>query len=487
MDDDDLTAFLRSFKRVSEAASNLVPGENGPLLVDALTAFLGRSPRELSVVTREIMAFRFADYDVALEHLAGPDVELLGIGGGGERHHNLLADLIGSPWANTSVGQVDWADVAVGPEESRRVMALGIRLFHFDAQPVAVLQRRASRMHGNGTGLLEVLSPDPSVSSKLLDTLRDLSTEQSLLRGQVLSLEQVGYEGEGDGFRFIARPDLPADAVVLPPGVLDRISGHIGGIAHHSEALRRYGQHLKRGVLLYGPPGTGKTHTVRHLISANPQHTVILLAGQTLQFIVQATAIARHLSPAIVVLEDCDLVAMDRGFTPSGNPLLFEVLDTLDGLDADSDVAFLLTTNRVDVLESALTQRPGRIDLAVEIPLPDEPARRRLLELYRGEIGFSDAVLDDVATRSDSRTASFFKELVRRAVLFAATDGVEPADEHLTRSLDALLADNEALSRSLLGSGDQPSDGWGEGDEVGFFTYGPALGPGGDTLSLGSS
>ena len=59
------------------------------------------------------------------------------------------------------------------------------------------------------------------------------------------------------------------------------------------------------------------------------------------------------MQPAIVVLEDCDLVAMDRGFSDTGNPLLFEILDALDGLDSDADVCFLMTTNRVDVLEEA--------------------------------------------------------------------------------------------------------------------------------------
>jgi ATP-dependent 26S proteasome regulatory subunit len=47
-----------------------------------------------------------------------------------------------------------------------------------------------------------------------------------------------------------------------------------------------------------------------------------------------------------------------------------------------SDLVFVLTTNRVEDLEPALASRPGRIDLAVELPLPDAPARRRLLELY---------------------------------------------------------------------------------------------------------
>lgn len=452
LDDDELRTFLTAFSRLSEAATRHRNRGSGPLLGDALEAHLGVPPAQLAVVSKEIPGYRFPDYDVALANLAGEGTDILGIGGGDGRHHMSLSDMVGNPWHGMPVGQVDWANVPITHEETRRVMALGIRLFRYQEQPVAVLQRRASRMLGNGQGQLEVLCPDPDVANELIHDLATLSIDSSLLRGNVLSLEMVGYEAEGDGFRFLPRPDVRASDVILPPGVLERVVDHITGVAEHAETLRRHGQHLKRGILLYGPPGTGKTHTVRHLIGANPHHTVILLAGETLRLITQASAIARHLQPSIVVLEDCDLVAMDRDIT-GVNPLLFEVLDALDGLDSDADVAFLLTTNRVEVLEEALAQRPGRVDLAVEIPPPDAAARRRLLELYRKDIDFSSEVLDEVAERSDSTTASFFKELVRRSVLLSAVDGVEPDDAHLLTALDGLLSDQAALSRSLMGSG----------------------------------
>jgi ATP-dependent 26S proteasome regulatory subunit len=139
-------------------------------------------------------------------------------------------------------------------------------------------------------------------------------------------------------------------------------------------------------------------------------------------------------------------------------PLLFEVLDALDGIDPDADVAFLLTTNRVEHLERALSQRPGRVDLAAEIPLPGQDGRRALIRLYAGAL-FSDAAVADAAQRSDGTTASFAKELVRRAVLLAASGSTDPTDEHLSAALDVLLADQEALTRSLLGVGAGASDG----------------------------
>ena len=61
----------------------------------------------------------------------------------------------------------------------------------------------------------------------------------------------------------------------------------------------------------------------------------------------------------MVVLEDVDLVAVDRDFTQDGNPLLFSLLDAMDGIGADADVTFVLTTNRADILETALARPAG--------------------------------------------------------------------------------------------------------------------------------
>ncbi|MGZ6693677.1 MAG: AAA family ATPase, partial [Solirubrobacteraceae bacterium] len=54
----------------------------------------------------------------------------------------------------------------------------------------------------------------------------------------------------------------------------------------------------------------------------------------------------------------------------------------MDGLNEDTDIVFVLTTNRPEAIEPALASRPGRIDLAVRMPLPDATGRNQLLELY---------------------------------------------------------------------------------------------------------
>jgi hypothetical protein len=451
--------FMRQFRELIDRLLRDLPSANGsgPLLLDALEEHLGVAPDRLAVVTEPVPEHRLVDADIALEEVADRDCahRLVGLGGGDMRHHMSFSDLLQQARASQQIplAQVDYLQAATGPGsgEQRNVVALGMRLFTYEGHPVAVRQTAARPHFGRPEGGLDVLAADRAVAEALLVEVRALMDERSVFRGKVVTFSGDPYGRGIAGVTFVERPRLAETDVILPLGLLDRVSHHVLGIAEQRERLRAHGQHLKRGVLLYGPPGTGKIHTMRYLLSASPGTTAVLLSGGALQHIQAAAKVARAHQPAIVVLEDCDLIADDRSMGMGGpKPLLFEVLDALDGLDSDADVAFLLTTNRVADLERALAQRPGRVDLAVEIPLPDRAGRLDLLRLYAQGL-FTEEGLGAATERSEGTTASFAKELVRRAVLRAALEDAEPADEHLTGALDDLLSDTESLTRSLLG------------------------------------
>ena len=75
----------------------------------------------------------------------------------------------------------------------------------------------------------------------------------------------------------------------------------------------------------------------------------------------------------IVIVEDVDLIGEERSRNNNCNtPVLFELLNQMDGLGDDADILFLLTTNRPEAIEPALASRPGRIDQAIEIPTPED-------------------------------------------------------------------------------------------------------------------
>jgi cell division protease FtsH len=318
---------------------------------------------------------------------------------------------------------------------------------------------------------IEAVSAEEDRAQRALDDVRRLGVERNVFRGQMISFSGNVFGPAGFGFApgaqlsFLDRPHVQRDQVILPAQVLDGIERQVLGIARHGRWLLVSGQHLKRGVLLHGAPGTGKTHTVRYLLGQLPGVTVVVLSGPALGMIAEACSIARTLQPSAVIVEDVDLIAEERMPHMGQHPLLFQLLNEMDGLAEDADVTFLLTTNRADLLERALAQRPGRVDHAALLPLPDAEARRQLIRLYQGSLQLDLTDPDAVITRTEGVTASFIKELLRRAALFAAESAAQATgdarhedqplrvtDEHLTAALDQLLDTRNELTRLLLGS-----------------------------------
>ena len=287
--------------------------------------------------------------------------------------------------------------------------------------------RLASPQHGIGHTSVEIASTDPAAGEEISAQLRELATQLNCYRGQVLSLGQDAFGYSEGMFTFHERPTMTREQLVLEDGILEAIERQVVGVSRHRDALLRAGQHLKRGVLLFGPPGVGKTHTIRYLSSTLPETTVLMVSGEALGLIGLACSVARALQPSLVVVEDVDLIAEDRGMHPGQHPLLFELLNEMDGLAGDAEVCFLLTTNRADLLEPALASRPGRVDQAIEIELPDLQARRRLLELYARDLTIeaSSQRLEAALTRMQGVTASFLKELLRRSALLSAEEAAE--------------------------------------------------------------
>jgi ATP-dependent 26S proteasome regulatory subunit len=161
---------------------------------------------------------------------------------------------------------------------------------------------------------------------------------------------------------------------------------------------------------------------------------------------------ARVLQPSLVILEDVDLIAEERTRDGACTALLFELLNQMDGLADDADVIFLLTTNRPEILEPALAARPGRIDQAIEIPLPDSTCRKRLIDLYARGLNLKLERLDHLIEKTDGASAAFVRELLRKAALFSTDEGGDVvADRHVEEALHELVVDGGALTKSLLG------------------------------------
>jgi ATP-dependent 26S proteasome regulatory subunit len=140
--------------------------------------------------------------------------------------------------------------------------------------------------------------------------------------------------------------------------------------------------------------------------------------------------------------------------------MLNKLLNEMDGLREDAEVLFILTTNRPEQLEAALASRPGRVDQAIEFPLPDDDGRRKLIHLYARGLPVNEKVTANLVKRTTGVSAAFIKELMRRSAQYYLQAGRKgdllQSDADL--ALEEILFSGGSLNRTLLGAGLVESD-----------------------------
>jgi ATP-dependent 26S proteasome regulatory subunit len=159
----------------------------------------------------------------------------------------------------------------------------------------------------------------------------------------------------------------------------------------------------------------------------------------------------------MIVIEDVDLIARKREemYGPCDESLLNKLLNEMDGLREDAAVLFVLTTNRPEHLEAALASRPGRIDQAMEFPLPDDQGRGQLIRLYAcGLALINDEVVELVVKKSKNASPAVIKELMRRCAQYCPQNGGggDLESQALDDALEEMLFTGGSLNAKLLGA-----------------------------------
>jgi len=432
-----------------------------PVFVRRLRTHFGREPNTLPVVSESFETYEHPNLQTAIdEYLSQPgrSAEIVGIISPNKFMGLGLADLVapGGPalfgQGQATEGPVEYVNITLESERVMTCVNCGLYLVSDGDGRLAVLVRNASGFRPLQRLDVEVMAGQRADAERFLANLRTALRKRNVYRGHVLSLSQ--NEMNALQINFHVLPKVERARIILPEGMLERVERQTIRFGEHSARLLAARRHLKRGVLLHGRPGTGKTLTAMYLAAEMRGRTVLLLTGRGLGLLAQSCALARTLQPSIVILEDVDLVAEERTRQQGcATPLLFELLNEMDGLADDADVIFLLTTNRADILEPALAARPGRIDQAIEVPLPDAGCRRRLFELYGEGLKLQLTDLPRFIERTEGASAAFIRELLRKAALFAADDGPDLCvhDRHLDEALHELVVLGGDLTKSLLG------------------------------------
>lgn len=293
---------------------------------------------------------------------------------------------------------------------------------------------------------IEVISEKRSTAEAFILEFQDLMDKHSIYRGNSSELKT---SGNGDFSVLFRQPkEVTRDQIVLPEALMHSLEEHAVHFSDHRDRMRDYGFHQRRGLLLFGPPGTGKSQTVSYLVSQLRKRTTLYLNGSNASLMDETFELARRLQPSTIVIDDFDLIAKNRTnhYAPEQ---LNQLLNQIDKIPDSDDVLLLVTTNNPEHVEPALSNRPGRIDFAVEIPLPDDECRKQLMEMCGRNLDLTRIDLGRLVARTSGASGAFILELFRKAALFALADsnGVLE-DKHFDKAL-AALSGRGTLNRSF--------------------------------------
>ncbi len=357
-----------------------------------------------------------------------------------------------------------YEEVDIGEDQPVRCLKNGLWLLTTDGTRFVVFLEEHTQFRQVQGMRIQVATPNTPegyrVCQGFLNRLEESIKKAESYRGKILSLEKANdFTGKSSGILVHRLANVGREQVILPSSTLELLERNVVRFVDLRARLNNLGLATKKGLLFYGPPGTGKTHTIHYLAGALKGHTTLLITAEQVGLLGEYMALARLLQPSMVVIEDVDLIARDR--TTMGSPceevLLNKLLNEMDGLRPDSEIIFVLTTNRPEALEAALASRPGRVDQAIEFPLPDDEGRTKLVRLYARAVEVPEDVERETVKRTEGVSASFIKELMRRSAQFhlERSDSDRLEIEDVNAALDELLFSGGTLNRKLLGARDQ--------------------------------
>ena len=221
--------------------------------------------------------------------------------------------------------------------------------------------------------------------------------------------------------------------------------GEIVEFLKNPKKFQRLGGRIPRGCLLVGPPGTGKTLLAKAIageadvpfFSISGSDFVEMFVGVGASRVRDLFKQAKDNSPCIIFLDEIDAVGRRRGsgFSSGGHDereqTLNAILVEMDGFDSNDQVIVIASTNRVDVLDPALT-RPGRFDRQVQVPLPDVKGRMEILKVHARKVKLGpDVDLSRIARATPGFSGADLAACINEAALMATLaekDHIEQED-----------------------------------------------------------
>jgi len=240
---------------------------------------------------------------------------------------------------------------------------------------------------------------------------------------------------------FVEVPDITWEQVGGLGDTKERLRETIQWPLDYPEVFDELDMQAAKGVLMYGPPGTGKTLMAKavanesdsNFISIKGPELLSKWVGESEKGVREVFSKARENAPTVVFFDEIDSIATERGSGGGGGSQVSErvvsqLLTELDGLEELEDVVVIATSNRPDLIDSALL-RPGRLDRHVHVPVPDEEARKAIFEVHtRNKPVADDVDLDRLASETEGYVGADIEAVTREASMAASREFINSVD-----------------------------------------------------------
>jgi cell division protease FtsH len=221
--------------------------------------------------------------------------------------------------------------------------------------------------------------------------------------------------------RFLDVKDRSWDSIVLDAETKVEIKANTVDFLRRGDEWSKYGIPLRRGILLAGEPGTGKTIICRALMAAADGITCITTSGYALDdddYITELYELAEDLSPCIVFIEDIDLIGQNRmEFGYTRGPVLLSLLAVMDGIEEQREVVTIATTNCLETLDKALSERPSRFDRVIKLHRPSIEQRIELIRHLCDKIPLDEEIQKYIAGKTENCTPAQLQEIIYSLVI----------------------------------------------------------------------
>lgn len=265
------------------------------------------------------------------------------------------------------------------------------------------------------------------------------------------------------------------DDFICDSDVKDSIFNDVIGFLNHADLYQKNNLPFKRGLILYGRPGCGKTLLGKVVANQVPASFIWVTAAQSgsSEFIKQIFELAREIAPSVLFFEDIDMYTVDRHFGVF-NPKVGEMLAQMDGMDENHGIVVIATTNRLDVIESALAERPSRFDRRYCLDNMSDETREKMVQIKIGNAILEGITTGEIAQIVTGLNGCFIQEVIISAKRKAITRGDVSSDgivilkkEVIQESAcEVMQAFNISLDKAANGL--MPSWGLGAVETTGF-------------------